>query len=60
MVDAGMDMYVALPVLSTYLGHKTIRATEGYVKLTMARFPYIEEKFKAKLDEVYGCWGDEH
>ena len=52
-------MYVALPVLSAYLGHKTIHATEGYVRLTMAVFPYIEEKFKAKLDEVFGCGGDE-
>ena len=28
MVDSGMDMYVALPILSAYLGHKTIYATE--------------------------------
>lgn len=27
MVDEGKDMYVALPILSTYLGHKTIYAT---------------------------------
>ena len=54
MVDSGMDMYVALPVLSTYLGHKTILATERYVKLTMSMFPYIEEKFREKLDEVFG------
>ena len=59
MIDAGMDMYVALPVLSAYLGHKTILATEGYVRLTMAMFPYIEEKFKDKLDEVFGCGGGE-
>ena len=58
MVDAGMDMYVALPILSTYLGHKTIFATEGYVRLTMTMYPYIEQKFKAKLDEVFGCGGD--
>ena len=55
MIDSGMDMYVALPVLSSYLGHKSIYATEGYVRLTMALFPYIEAKFKAKLDEVFGC-----
>jgi len=59
MVDAGMDMYVALPILSTYLGHKTIFATERYVRLTMAMFPYIEEKFKDKLNEVFGSGGDE-
>ena len=30
MTDSGLDMYVALPILSTYLGHKTIFATEKY------------------------------
>jgi integrase len=54
MVDAGMDMYVALPVLSTSLGHKSVLSTEQYVRLTFARFPYIEEKFKCKLDAVFG------
>lgn len=54
MVDDGMDMYVALPILSTYLGHKTIFATERYIRLTMGIYPYIEEKFKSKLDKVFG------
>ena len=46
MIDSGMDMYVALPILSTYLGHKTIYATEHYVRLALSIFPYIEEKFE--------------
>lgn len=54
MTDAGMDMYVALPILSTYLGHKTIYATERYVRLTMSIYPYIEEKFKSKMEKVFG------
>ena len=54
MVDSGMDMYVALPILSTYLGHKTIFATERYIRLTMSIYPQIEEKFKSKLKEVFG------
>jgi len=54
MVDSGMDMYVALPVLSTYLGHKTIYATERYVRLTMELYPYIGEKFSQKFSEVFG------
>jgi len=58
MIDAGMDMYVALPVLSTFLGHKTIFATEGYVRLILAMFPHIEEKFRGKLDEVFSSGGD--
>lgn len=54
MSDAGMDMYVALPILSTYLGHKTIFATERYVRLTMSIYPYIEEKFRSKIAKVFG------
>lgn len=54
MIDAGTDMYVALPILSTYLGHKTIFATERYVRLTMSIYPYIEEKFRSKIERVFG------
>lgn len=54
MTDAGLDMYVALPILSTYLGHKTILATERYVRLTMSMYPYIEEKFASKMEAVFG------
>jgi len=54
MIDNGMDMYVALPILSTYLGHKTILATERYLRLTVSMYPYIEGKFSKTLDEVFG------
>ena len=54
MTDAGMDMYVALPILSTYLGHKTIYATERYLRLTMSIYPYIEEKFRSKMEKIFG------
>ena len=60
MVDQGMDMYVALPVLSTYLGHKTIYATERYVRLTMELYPYIGEKCSAKFQRVFGKAADLH
>ena len=54
MIDNGMDMYVSLPILSTYLGHKTIMATERYLRLTVSMYPYIEEKFSKTLDEIFG------
>lgn len=54
MIDNGMDMYVALPIMSIYLGHKTIMATERYLRLTVSMFPYLEEKFSKTLDEVFG------
>ena len=54
MADAGTDLYVALPILSAYLGHKTIYATERYVRLTMSIFPDIEKKFRKNIDLVFG------
>lgn len=54
MVDSGIDMYVALPILSTYLGHKTIYATERYVRLTMSIYPYIEERFSQRFTDIFG------
>lgn len=54
MVDSGIDMYVALPILSTYLGHKTIYATERYVRLTMSLYPYIEERFSQRFTDIFG------
>jgi len=39
MVKAGYDLYYTLPILSTYLGHKSIEATEQYVRLTEEMYP---------------------
>jgi integrase len=54
MIDSGLDMYVALPILSAYLGHKGIYATERYVRLTMSIYPYIEDRFRPKIEEIFG------
>tara|TARA_R110002072_G_scaffold74469_6_gene176452 strand:- start:2917 stop:3489 length:573 start_codon:yes stop_codon:yes gene_type:complete len=39
MAESGLDLYCALPYLSTYLGHQSIRATNGYVRLTAEMYP---------------------
>jgi hypothetical protein len=54
MIDSGLDMYVALPILSTYLGHKGIYSTERYVRLAMGLYPYIEDRFRSKIEEIFG------
>lgn len=38
-----LDLYYALPILSRYLGHKSIEATEKYVRLTQTMYPEIIE-----------------
>lgn len=38
MISKGMDPYCALPILSTYVGHKGIESTEIYIRLTKQYF----------------------
>jgi integrase/recombinase XerD len=49
-VDRQTDVYCALPILSTYLGHASIEATGQYVRLTADVFPEI----RATLDKTCG------
>lgn len=41
MADAGLDLYYSLPLLSAYLGHSNLHATEGYIRLTEEMYPGI-------------------
>lgn len=41
LVGDGVDIYCALPILSVFLGHKTIAGTESYVRLTQEMYPEI-------------------
>jgi len=51
--DKGVDLYCALPVLSTYLGHSTIRATEKYLRLTKELYPDIVKRSSNITSYVY-------
>lgn len=52
MIDDGRDLYVSLPILSAYLGHRNIRATEYYIRLTSALYPYVEDKFQNIMQKI--------
>ena len=39
MAESGVDLYCCLPILSAYLGHQSIAATNGYVRLTSEMYP---------------------
>lgn len=43
-VKEGVDLYTALPILSTYLGHSSVGATQRYVRLTIEVYPELIEK----------------
>lgn len=49
----GLDLYVSLPLLSTCLGHKSLRATERYVRLTREIFPELSELCSPISSYVY-------
>lgn len=39
MAESGIDMYGSLPILSTFLGHQSLSATDTYVRLTAEMNP---------------------
>ena len=41
MCTQGMDIYCALPVLSAYVGHKSVYATQQYLRLTAEMYPEL-------------------
>lgn len=43
-VKDGADLYVALPILSAYVGHSSVRGTQRYVRLTTEAYPELIEK----------------
>lgn len=52
LVDQGADIYCALPVLATYVGHASVKATQGYVRLTMDLFPELIEKVSRECAHI--------
>lgn len=44
MSRSGLDLYYSLPILSKYLGHQSLEATDGYVRLTLEMYPELVGK----------------
>ena len=53
MSDRGIDLYCSLPVLSAYLGHSSIKATEQYLRLTMEIYPEMADRMKMFTGDIY-------
>ena len=52
-VKSGTDIYIALPILSTYIGHSSVNATQRYVRLTTEAFPEILQKVSKTCSFVF-------
>ena len=48
----GIELYLFLPILATYLGHKKVSTTEKYLRLTAEAFPIFLEKATDLSDYV--------
>ena len=43
-IKEGVDLYITLPILSVYIGHSSVGATQRYVRLTAEAYPELIEK----------------
>ena len=48
-----MDLYYSMPILSTYVGHQSIEATNKYVRLTSEMYPDLLYKVNAAYKYVF-------
>lgn len=52
MADEGFDLYAFAPYLCEYMGHKDIKSTEYYIKLSLYSHPRVLEKMHAYASDV--------
>jgi hypothetical protein len=53
MAEADLDLHYSLPILSIYLGHQSIAATDRYVRLTAEMYPSIMAKVNKTIPILY-------
>jgi integrase len=53
LTEEGYDLYVILPILSTYLGHSSIKSTERYLRLTEERLSTIVDSVQTNIPDVF-------
>lgn len=53
MTEEGKDLYYALPVLSTYVGHSSLAATDRYVRMTADMYPGLLGKTESICSYIF-------
>jgi integrase len=47
MLQSGKEPYAALPILMTYVGHKSVNATSRYIHLSAESYPALLKQTEA-------------
>lgn len=55
----GREISAMLPILSAYLGHKDLRGTQNYLRLTSDLYPYITSTLEQAYGQLLGGETDE-
>lgn len=53
LADKGVDLYVTLPILSNYMGHRSFVATQQYLRLTPEVYPELTKAFDDCFSSVF-------
>ena len=53
LTQSGKDLYCSLPLLSIFMGHKSVLGTEYYVKLTQDMYPEILKLDMRVTDQIF-------
>lgn len=53
MSRKGLDLYYSLPILSKYLGHNSLEATDKYVRLTSEMYPELIQEVNSICSFVF-------
>ena len=48
-----MDLYCSLPILSAFLGHQSLKATDVYVRLTAEMYPELIHKVNTEYLTIF-------
>lgn len=57
MLNDGIDLYTAIPILMTALGHTSLMSTGEYVRLTATMHPHLKNQCKPLNNLIYNGHG---
>lgn len=53
LADSGEDLYTILPILSKYMGHSSVSATQYYLRLTAEMYPDVINKMELHFSNIF-------